>query len=363
MLASGLVVLVAILLARFVEPSAPAPAPTVVRSLVVLPLEATSAEGIADFLPHGIADELATALASVPGVRVAAAPAALIPRPRTDDELRELASLLNVGTVVQGTLGRAGKELRVMLRLISVGDDTALWSSEFTRDTADLRGLENVMAVSVATVLHAQLGVPETAPPRSPRPPPASRDARAHILAMRAAYLQERGGHALDSAVHLLEEVVRRDSLYARAWSALASLLVTVADSSPADVASTRRKAITAARRAMTLDSTLAQPHVTLARVHVARGNTQQALREYLTAIRLEPGLASARYDYSRLLSRQGRLDEALREARRAHELDPLAHDVHRNYVQMLDRAGHQMEARHEMAELRRMAKYLGAQQ
>jgi serine/threonine-protein kinase len=340
---AALLALAAYLVWRATEgPSMEQPAPTAVRSLVVLPLQ-----GDEEFLSYGVAGELATALASVPGLRIAPAPPGFALARRSPDDLRELATVLNVGAVLHGTLRRAGPKLQLTMQLTSVGDDSAFWSAAVTRDTSDLADLENELAESVARVLRAQLGLPQT-----PVVAVTTRDRFAHALVMRAAYLRGLDTKAsVDSAVDLLEEAVRRDSAYARAWSALAG------------TTAHQRRAMDAARRAIALDSTLAEPHVTMGRLHEATRDTAGALREYLVAIRRDPRLASARYEYSRLLAARGRLDEALREARRAHELDPLAQDVHRNYVQMLDRAGHQMEAKHEVAELRRMAKYLGAQQ
>lgn len=341
--AAALLALAAYLVWRATEaPVAEPPAPTAVRSLVVLPLQ-----GDEEFLSYGVADELATALASVPGVRIAPAPPGFALDRRTPDDLRELATLLNVGAVLHGTLRRSGPKLHVTMQLTSIGDDSTLWNMSVTRDTSDLADVENDVAESVAQALRAQLGLPRVSVVAV-----KTRDRIAHALAMRAAYLRGLGTKtALDSAVDLLDKALRRDSAYARAWSALAGM------------AAHQTRAMDAARRAIALDSTLVEPHVTMGRLLAATGDTERAFTEYLVAIRRDPRLASARYEYSRLLAARGRLDEALREARRAHELDPLAQEVHRNYVQILGRAGHEMEAKHEMAELRRMAKYLGEQQ
>lgn len=352
-----LVVLIAIALTRLIESRSPAAVPTVARSVVVLPLESAASSNESEWISYGIAYELTTALGRIPGLRVAPTPSQLGRMRPAGSDLRELASRLNVGAVLHGAVQRTGRNIHVSLRLTSVDEDSTLWATELARDTFDLRDLENEIALAVANVLRVQVGLPQI-----PRAEKATRDPRAHVLVIRAAYLRERGDRsALHTAVALLEEAVRLDTVYARAWSDLAVLLATLSDSRTADVAADRRRAIEAARRAIALDSALAEPHVALARVHAARSDLTQAMREYVVAIRLDPRLASARFGYSRLLSREGRTDEALREARRAHELDPFDGDVHLNYAQMLERAGHHTDARREMAELRRITNYLTA--
>jgi adenylate cyclase len=323
------------------RPTVEPPAPTAVRSLVVLPLQSDE-----KFLSYGVADELAAALASVPGLRVAPTPPGFAFDHRSPDDLGELATLLNVGGVLHGTLRRSGAKLELTMQLRFPADDSTLWSATVTGDTGKLAVLENTVTESVARVLRAQLGLPRTSVLAV-----ATSDPAAHALTLRATYLRGLGTTtARDSAAGLLEDAVRRDSTYARAWSALAA------------ATPQRARAMHAARRAIALDNTLAEPYVAMGRLHSNAGDTASARRAYLEAIRRDPRLALARYDYSRLLAARGDLDEALREARRAHELDPLTQAVHRNYVEILDRAGHDMEAKHEMAELRRMAKYLGSQ-
>jgi serine/threonine-protein kinase len=258
-----------------------------------------------------------------------------------------LATLLNVGVVLYGRLNRTGAKFELAMRLESPADDSILWHFVVTRDTNDLADIENEVAETVARVLRAQLALPEVRV-RAVQ----TEDPQAHALVLRASHLRGlRTQAGMEAAAVHLDHAVRRDSNYVRAWNLLAA---TTPD---------RGKALAAARRAIALDSTLAEPHVVIGRLYATNADTAGAMREYLLAIRRDPRLASARYEYSLLLAARRHLDEALREARRAHELDPLAQELHRNYVQMLSRVGHDMEAKHETAELRRMAKYLGSRQ
>ena len=328
-------------------------APTVVRSIAVLPLQSTTSA--TDYLSLSMADELTSALASVPGLRTA--PVSSTARFKPDRDLHELGSLLNVGAVLQGEIHNTKDRLHIMLTVQSLAGDSTLWSRQFTGDTGDLRRIESEMAAAVAGTLRDRGD-----PPVAPSATVAARNPAAHKLVLRALSLRERRA-ALDSAIGLLDHATRLDSGYARAWITLASLLTMTIESRPPDAAARRARATAAARKAIALDESLAEPHALLGRLLADGGDRDHARHEFLTAIRLGPRLAWARYGYSQLLSTRGQSNEAVREARRAHELDPLAADVHMNYVLMLERAGRTADAQHETAELRRIGKYLTPRQ
>jgi serine/threonine-protein kinase len=298
---------------------------------------------------------LTNALASVPDLRTA--PVASTAGFKRERALRELGALLNVGAVLQGEVHNTKAQLHVMLVVRSLADDSTLWSRRFTGDTADLREVENEMASAVAGVLRGRAD-----PPTARVAAVATRSPAAHKLVLRALSLRQRRT-ALDSAIGLLNDATKLDSAYARAWTSLASLLAMTIESQPADASIRRARAAAAARKAIALDRSLAEPHALLGQLLSEGGDRDQARREFLTAIRLDPRLTAARLGYSRLLSMRGQPNEAVREARRAHELDPLAPDVHMNYVLLLQRAGRTADAQHETAELRRISKYLTPRQ
>jgi TolB-like protein/Flp pilus assembly protein TadD len=327
-------------------------APTVVRSIAVLPLQ--SATPATDYLSLSLAEELTSTLSSVPGLRTT--PVASTAAFRRERKLRELGALLNVGAVLQGEVHNTNDRLHVTLTLRSLADDTTLWTGQFDGDTTDLREMENDMASEVADVLRKQ-ELPLTQLPAVP-----TGSSAAHKLVLRAISLAQRPAGS-ESAIDLLQRATQLDSAYARAWVSLASALLSTLDADRADAIERRARAFAAARRAIALDGSLAESHAVLGRLLASEGKSDQARAEFLAAIRLDPRLASARLWYSQLLLARGQTGEAVREARRAHELDPLAPDVHLNYVLMLQRAGRTADAQHETAELRRIGKYLTPRQ
>lgn len=131
-------------------PRQPAP---VTRSLIVLPLT-----GDAESVGRRFTAQVESLLVEVPGVRVT--PGQRLPRrPHTLSDLRNVGSLINVGTVLYGDLTLTGKTMRVTLRLGELPDDSALWAGDFTRDTTEVGALARAVADSVARTLHAAAGM------------------------------------------------------------------------------------------------------------------------------------------------------------------------------------------------------------
>jgi TolB-like protein len=136
---------------------APRAAPTVTRSLMVLPLT-----GDAEQIGRRISVQVESLLNGVPGVRVT--PGRTLPRrPHTLSDLRNIGTLVNVGTVLYGDVTASGRTMRVTLRLGELPDDTALWAGDFTRDTSLADALAREIADSVARTLHRAAGLIELA--------------------------------------------------------------------------------------------------------------------------------------------------------------------------------------------------------
>ena len=118
--------------------------------------------GDAEAIGRRITAQVESTLAHVPGVRVT--PGERLPRrPHTLSDLRNIGTLINVGTVLYGDLTLTGRSMRVTLRLGELPDDSALWAGDFTRDTSDAAQVAREIADSVARTLHAAAGMVELA--------------------------------------------------------------------------------------------------------------------------------------------------------------------------------------------------------
>jgi TolB-like protein len=132
---------------------APASAAPVTRGVLILPLT-----GDAERIGRRITTQVESLLTEVPGIRVT--PGGRLPRrPHTLTDLRNVGTLINVGTVLYGDVSLSGRSMRVTVRLGELPEDSAMWAGDFTRDTTDALALAREIADSVARTLHSAAGM------------------------------------------------------------------------------------------------------------------------------------------------------------------------------------------------------------
>jgi TolB-like protein/Flp pilus assembly protein TadD len=274
-----------------------------------------------EYFSDGMTDELTSALGKVPGLRVAARSSAFTFKGKTADA-REVGEKLRVATVLEGSVRRAGPRLRVTTQLVNAADGLSLWSETYERELKDVFDVQDDIARSIVQALQLRLGG-DTARLAGPR----TESLEAHDLYLRGRFYYIKYTEPdLRRSLALFQQALARDSAYAPAWAGIADAWSALAD----DYLPPRAaypKAKVAARRAIALDSTLADAHASLGLVlHQYDWNFVAAEREYMRAIALNPNAAAAYHYYGYvLLSTPGRLDSALAVLRRAQSLDRLS--------------------------------------
>jgi TolB-like protein/Tfp pilus assembly protein PilF len=294
----------------------PEPRPT---SVAVLPLVNASPDSANEYFSDGMTEELTAALGRVPGLRVAAPSSAFAIRGRGEDP-RDVGRRLNVGTVLEGSVRQDNDRLRVTVHLVSVSEGFDLWSETYERPVGDVWPVQQEIARSVVAALRAP-----GARPLPPAPTPTqSLDAYTTYLRARHA-LSRPGAPDPSRAAGLFQEALRLDSAFAPAWAGLAAaqvLRVLVEGDRPADA---MPAALQAARRALSLDSTLAVAHATIAQVRFLYDRDWNAADSaFRRALEINPNRPDVHHWYAHLLVALGRNDEALGYARRALDLSPL---------------------------------------
>jgi eukaryotic-like serine/threonine-protein kinase len=292
------------------------------RSLAVLPLVNVSGDPDDEYFSDGMTDELAGALSKLPGLRVASRTSAFRFKGRRDVDVRTIGDELKVGTVLEGSVRRAGATLRLTAQLVSVSDGLTLWSETYERDLRDVFKVQVEIAQAVADQLELELGV-------SRNPPTASlgtRSVKAHDLNLRGRFMQARGTEKdLRGSLAFFDAAQREDPKYAaphlgvaQAWMMLADDFVAPDEAWP--------KVRAAALRALERDSTLAEAHTFLsAALQWYDKDLTAAERELRRAMALNPNDANTRFNLGRLLVLTGRAREGLDEYSRATQLDPLS--------------------------------------
>jgi DNA-binding winged helix-turn-helix (wHTH) protein/TolB-like protein/cytochrome c-type biogenesis protein CcmH/NrfG len=316
-------VLVAALIGlRTCKSATPASAAQPVRSIAVFPFRLLESEPSDHFLGVGLADALIARLNRLHDLVVRPASAIVHFDPPNKDAV-EYGYALGVQAVLDGSIQRSGEHLRVTADLVRVADRTSIWSEQFDETSSDLLTIEDSISAKVVDALVLALN-------HTDRQQLAQREtivADAHLAYLRGRYYwNRRTPDDLEKAVASLEDAVRKDPSYALAYAGLADAYVISSGYSLIPPRQIMPKARAAARRALDLNPSIAEPHTTLALIAMNYDwDWAEAERQYLIAIDLNPNYAVAHAWYGEYLAFMGRFDEGIRENARAQELDPLS--------------------------------------
>ena len=313
--------------------AAPAPRPP---SVAVLPFLNLSPDPENEFFADGITEDVIAQLSKIRSLRVIGRGSVMKFKAR-DQSLREIGATLDVATLLEGSVRRAGSRVRIVSQLIEAESDRHLWAETYDRELTDIFAIQSDVALQIATALEAELS-PEEHTQLGKEP---TDDVEAYRLYLQGRYcIQRWTQEGLDQGLRYLEEAVARDSSYALAYASMAyaytDIGVGVAGSLPPDEAFRLAKAAVA--RALEIDPALAEAHAVLGHLkYVCDYDWAGAEVELKRAIELNPNSGDAFDIYGLLLSAQERYDEAVEAQQRAHELDPLAHrmDIVTTYLRM----------------------------
>lgn len=288
-------------------------------SIAVMPFANRTGDPSLQYLGDGIADELIYALARVEGLIVPARTSSFAYRDR-DVDVREIARDLGVATVLEGSLGRAGDTVRVIVRLVDAHTGFHIWSQRYDRRADDLLGLQAELASEVVQSLtpSRQAGTTGVGPVRPTASPQAYR------IFLEANALVGASDNNLRAALALYDKALALDPTFARARAARAAArLVLVGHGSVglADLNEAERDA----RAALSIDADVATAHAALANVLRVRGKWLQAEAAYRTALAKSGNDPMILGGHHIMLGLTGRLSASLDEAETAYRLAPLA--------------------------------------
>ena len=293
-----------------------------VESMAILPfeLEAPSVED--DALAEGIAEGLIANLARCRDLRVISRDAAFRYEGR-DRDAASIASELGVEAVLKGRVVRSGDELLISAELVDASDRSVLWSSPpVRRSEDDLLDLDRTMAAAIADRLALSLGDEQRFEPISA--PTLNPDA--YRLYLLGRYHWNRRPEMLSQARDSFQRAVRADPGYALAWAGLADVYLMLGGWMLTPPEDSFPRAAQAARRAIELDSSLAEPRATLGYFQVVyERDWPGAKRDFEKAIELDYEYATAHHWYAFYHLTLGDASRALAEMRIAHRFDPLS--------------------------------------
>jgi len=313
---------------------APGSAPPAMPSLAVLPFVNMSLDSENEFLSDGITEDLIMALSRLNGLRVPARTSSFVFKGKNQD-IRHIGQLLDVQTVLEGSVRKSGNKLRVTAQLVRVRDGLHLWSDRYDREMKDVFEIQDDISRAIVGALQVQLGGgPQT---QLVRPQTASTEAYELCAKGRVHWSQR--GVGLKKALYYFELALLEDPKYALAWSGLADAytLLGFYDFLPRREA--YNKAKTAAEAAVALDDSSAEAHCSLCTVALSFWHVSDiygAEPQFLRALELNPNYTPARYWYSQFLMAMGRDEDSVAQNRRSVEGDPMSMFAHAHLGWML---------------------------
>jgi TolB-like protein/Flp pilus assembly protein TadD len=306
------------------EPHSPPPTANLARdSIAVLPFLNLSADPENEFFADGITEEIINALAQIEQLHVVARSSAFSFKGKHID-LRIIGEQLNVRTILEGSVRRAGDHLRITAQLVNVTDGYHLWSERYDLEMKDIFDIQDEIARSIAERLRVSLERKR----EEPLVRAATKNLEAYELYLKGRALLSKRGSAIPHALACFERAVALDSEYALAWAGLADSYTVLGYYGLARPEISMPKGAEAARRSVALDPSLAEAHSALAMSCLLYAwDLAKAEREFLCAIELNPRYIQPRCWYALfyLQFAVGRATEGIEHARLAVESDPLS--------------------------------------
>jgi TolB-like protein/tetratricopeptide (TPR) repeat protein len=322
--------------------STPAPEATSTQeppSIAVLPFVNMSRDEENEYFADGLSEELLNMLAKIRGLRVASRTSAFSFKGK-DVDIPTVAQKLNVATVLEGSVRKSGKRVRITAQLIQVASDSHLWSETYDRELDDIFAVQDDIAQSVVKELRAALlGDPSrtsvgTVAAADVRQAASGRsdDPEAFQLYLQGKFFGERTTQVdTDKAIALFQRALAIDPNFALAWAALSRVHQVQAGFGFAQIDEGYERGRDAARRALDLVPDLAEGHVALGLIFETHDwNWSAADASLRRALELAPGDANALHAAAGLARVLGRLDEAVDLVDKAIALDPLSMRAHR---------------------------------
>ncbi|MGC2034016.1 MAG: adenylate/guanylate cyclase domain-containing protein [Thermoplasmata archaeon] len=293
--------------------------PAIGRHLAVLPLANISPDPGDGYFADGLTEELISVLSQVRDLGVTAH-TSVIPYKTNPRSIAQVGAELGVDTVLEGSVRKAGKRMRITLQLVDVATQRHIWASSYDRELDDVFAVQIDIAERTAAALRLELSPAERT--KVPRRPTA--DLAAYDLYLRglAAAADLKGKH-FDEAVRCFEQATTLDPQFAEAFAAWANLYVAAAgDFIPMREVIPRARELVA--RALELDPRSSDAHAALANITFQFDHDwDRAEAEFEEAISLNPSNVVALRFYALMLFALARYGEAMEISRRAIRLDP----------------------------------------
>src|SRR5438477_9521827 len=287
-----------------------------IRSVAVLPFVDLSPERDQEYFSDGVAEEILNGLTKVSGLRVPARTSCFAFRGENVDA-REIGNRLGVEALLEGSIRKAGTQLRITVQLVDAQNGYRLWSERFDRELDDIFAVQDEIAQHVVDAL----GLSRSRPQESQLVKCSTKNVPAYEFYLRGRKLfQKWTRQNIELARQMFQRAIELDPGFAGAWAGLAGTHVHLfgCDNEPH-----LKKARDASARALKLDPELAEAHVAAGQGFSMEKRYDDAARAFERAIELDPTFFEAYYYYGRACFKSGELEKSLRLFQKAQSVRP----------------------------------------
>ena len=287
------------------------------KRVAVLPFVSMSPDPSDGFFADGVTEEIISAVSGIGGISVISR-TSVMGYKGTTKKVKEIGKELEAGSILEGSLRKAGNMIRITAQLIDVGSDRHLWARNYDRELKDVFAIQGDIAKNVADALQASFSA------EAEHATELTNDLEAYTLYLKGMQLYHEGTVAGSrSAMPLFERAIAKDGHFAAAYAGLSHCWAELRFME--DYTSVMEKALAAAMKATELSPNLAEAHYALAKVLAHLDREKDAVSEAELAIGINPNLSEGNVVLGWLNLSLGKLEKSLAHLRRAQELDPLS--------------------------------------
>ena len=288
------------------------------RTIAVLPFVNMSGQADNEYFSDGISEEILNLLTKLPQLKVASRTSSFNFKGK-EASIPTVARELGVGTVLEGSVRRAGDRVRITAQLIEADSDSHLWSETYDREMKDVFAIQDDIAQSIVKALQVTLSPQERRAMQSV----ATSDPEAYDYYLRGRnYMYSMARRDYEHAIRMFDQAIKLDSKYALAYAGLAdaySHMYRYVEATADNV----EKANRASEQAVVLDRDSAEAHASRGLALFISERYDEAEAEFEIAIARNPNLFEAWYYYGLASSSQGRVEKAAQLYTKASEVNP----------------------------------------
>ena len=288
------------------------------KSIAVLPFVDMSEKKDQEYFADGMAEELINHLTRSPGLKVIARTSSFQFKGRNED-VRAIAGRLGVAHLLEGSVRKAGQDLRVTTQLIRASDGVQLWSQTYDRNLADIFKVQDEISERVAKALNATLAI-------TGEPIGQESDVEAYNLVLEGNYYKARRTRGdVEKAIQLYQKAIDISPNYALPWARLASAYLTLEEAKGIPSDEDNAKILAALDTSLRLDPNLVWAYYTRAGFEIAiKWDWAAAQADHERIRALDPGIYLLPIALGDMALVFGHVDEAVQQYGRAIELNPL---------------------------------------